>query len=217
MEYFDTTFDVKLGLGDHINVIQSLDLFKRRRSETSSIRKILLSKYPASCAYCADSNKIEAAHIEHLELGGSSEEENIILLCHQCHRRYDSGNISINDMKKISENWRETPKQPVSKDSIKVSSIPQSAVTLPPKSVIGVCEEVLKAQRERKYGKALKIIQRSRKTNSLDKEGDIYLAIKRAEINRRRSAKGVLEVTYKILSSINDLDVPTLYQPVILL
>jgi hypothetical protein len=63
-----------------------------RRTVPAILRKRLLEKHNYACVSCGIKNEIvplELAHIVSVSAGGESTEENLILLCPNCHRLFD--------------------------------------------------------------------------------------------------------------------------------
>lgn len=59
---------------------------------TASLRRALLEKYGYACAACGITNEqvlLELAHLIPLSRGGTTTEENLILLCPNCHNSLD--------------------------------------------------------------------------------------------------------------------------------
>ncbi|MBW2167454.1 MAG: HNH endonuclease [Deltaproteobacteria bacterium] len=64
----------------------------RNRGITAGLRQKLLEKYGYACAVCGVNNEkvpLELAHLVPLSQGGDTSEENLILLCPNCHRSFD--------------------------------------------------------------------------------------------------------------------------------
>jgi hypothetical protein len=64
----------------------------RNRRITASLRQKLLEKYGYACAACGVNNEkvpLELAHLVPLSQGGDTSEENLTLLCPNCHRSFD--------------------------------------------------------------------------------------------------------------------------------
>jgi len=63
-----------------------------RRNINSKLKKIIFSKYSGKCAMCGISNEdmqLEISHIYPKSFGGESTEENLILVCPNCHFKLD--------------------------------------------------------------------------------------------------------------------------------
>lgn len=197
-------------LGKHYDIIKALDPLPRERRRTSTIRNRYIKKYGSKCALCHREGPVEAAHIIPLELGAKTEANNIILLDRACHRNYDNGFLSINAMKKLATQRRSLPLT-ISK---KAAKVPDPTITAPPKAIKGIFDQLLEAQRERKFVKATKIIDKAIDQLKAYSAGHSYLLIKRGELTRRRAAQGVLDSALKQLISIKPDSIPEKYLPV---
>lgn len=63
-----------------------------RRNINSKLKKIIFSKYSGKCAMCGISNEdiqLQISHIYPKSFGGESTEENLILVCPNCHFKLD--------------------------------------------------------------------------------------------------------------------------------
>ena len=68
------------------------DKNSRNRRITAGLRKKMLEKYGYACAACGVNNEkvpLELAHLVPLSQGGDTSEENLTLLCPNCHRSFD--------------------------------------------------------------------------------------------------------------------------------
>ena len=64
----------------------------RNRRITAGLRKKMLKKYGYACAACGVNNEkvpLELAHLIPLSQGGDTSEENLTLLCPNCHQSFD--------------------------------------------------------------------------------------------------------------------------------
>lgn len=62
------------------------------RNINTKLKRMIFSKYSGKCAICGISNedtRLEISHIYPKSFGGESTEENLILVCPNCHFRLD--------------------------------------------------------------------------------------------------------------------------------
>ncbi len=193
-------------LGKDCAEVRKLDPLRKRRNETKAFRRKLLKKFGMTCGYCNQSRaslKLEAAHIVPLEIGGQTHEENLIILCSQCHRAYDSGYCSINHMVQAARDWRGghlNGYRPALQETI-VRFEPIR--DMPPTSVSDVISQIGAFQVVRKYAKGSHLIQQHLASLPADDPGKTSLLIKFAELTRRRSAVGVLGRAQHLLEGID--------------
>ncbi len=72
--------------------VENKQKLKIHRKPSSALRKKLLEKYNHACVSCGIKNEdipLEIAHIFPLVSGGETTEDNLILLCPNCHRTFD--------------------------------------------------------------------------------------------------------------------------------
>src|SRR4051794_4395454 len=62
-----------------------------RRNISPGLRKQALEKAGYVCAACGASEPLEICHIVPTALGGTSDPDNLTVLCANCHRLMDSG------------------------------------------------------------------------------------------------------------------------------
>ncbi len=213
-DLIESTYVLRNRLGHHFDIIKKLDPLPRERKLTSQIGRKLIKEYGQICGYCQKERKVEFAHIIPLEVGGTTNKENIILLCKKCHGLYDSGFLSIYAMQEIAKEWRAikyptSPRPPM--DNI---DRPAAAITPPPKSVKDVLEKVLILQSKRWYRQAINILKNELSNPQLNYTKRSYLLIKIAELNRRRSAHGVVKEALTILQTIKYEKLPPKYLPI---
>jgi tetratricopeptide (TPR) repeat protein len=174
----------------------------------------LIKYYGEKCAYCQKVGPVDIAHIIPLEIGGTTVEENLVLLCKKCHRLYDSGFLSIHTMQELVKEWRagtcsKTPRPPLG--SI---SPPPPAMTPPPESVNKLLKTVLNFQNKGWYNKAIKTIDDKFLDSNLDEIARSYLLRKKAELTRRRSARGVIAEALNILQNVDQKKIPPEQRPI---
>ena len=58
----------------------------KRRSLSKSDKAILISMHGSKCVNCGFEDRIEWHHVVPLEIGGNDTFENMIPLCHECHK-----------------------------------------------------------------------------------------------------------------------------------
>jgi hypothetical protein len=158
--------------------------------------------------------KLDAAHIIPLEIGARTTEDNIILLCKPCHKYYDCGHLSINAMSKVAEEWRRGISPPKKRKPLSSIHPPKPSITLPPDSLRKTFDAILQMQRECKFVKAIEAVSTELDNDNLTETERIYLQIKRAELFRRRSAKGVIHQALQYLLEINPKRISAKYLPV---
>jgi len=192
---------------NNFSIIKSLDVLPKERRKTRTFRASLLKEFGSKCGLCLNdfsSNNLEAAHIVPLELGSSTESSNLILLCKECHRLYDKGYMSINNMFKIHKELlsgkRNTPIY------LKNISVPYSSpsITPPPEKIKNTLEEIRQDQIKSHNVIAIKKARKELEKYSEASPEHIRLQIKIAELTRRRAAKGVLKEALNILQSLNE-------------
>lgn len=183
--------------------IKQLDPLPKERRKTKAEGKRLVLKYGNKCAVCGR-EKIEYAHIIPLAMGGITTEDNIVLLCSAHHSLYDKGGLSIGAMQKYVMEWKGGVTNPQFESSfIKEYTASQTAIAKPPEKLVDLLKDVRAFQTVKHYCKAIALIN---KELSNIKHNDVeinYLRIKKAELNRRRAAKGVLNEALKELKQIN--------------
>ena len=72
--------------------IENVSRLKRNRGVPVAIRRKLLEKYDHACAACGvkdDVVPLELAHLVPTYAGGESSEDNLTILCPNCHRTFD--------------------------------------------------------------------------------------------------------------------------------
>jgi len=187
----------------NLDKIKALDPLPKERRRTSSLKPRLISKYGVRCALCLKDGSVEAAHIIPLEIGASTQEANLILLCRSCHKKYDSGYFSIWEMQRLACEWREQKRIRPIQLKTNLTQASAWAITKPPKSVANLLKDVLRLQRERKYMKATRLIDQALPKYHPSSMASICLKIKRAEITRRRAARGVIGEALDTLRAID--------------
>jgi tetratricopeptide (TPR) repeat protein len=196
----ETSYDLRIGVGQNYEGIKRLDLLNNR-SEEARIKNKLINDHGQRCAYCQKEKEVIAAHIVPLEVGGRTVEENMILLCDDCHTKYDSGCLSIQAMLELAEEWRSGKSKPHPR--LECSDPPQ-AIIPPPSSIDkGVLDEVQDNARKRCYPKAISIVDKTIKNKGIGIAGQSYLLIKKAELTRRRNKRNMLVNALSTLQSVN--------------
>lgn len=210
----ESTTDIRKSLSNHLAVIKKLDPLPRERSRTVAIKLKLKNRYGSTCGYCGKKAELDAAHIKPLEIGAHTTEDNIILICKPCHKYYDSGHLSINAMSKVAKEWKNGTIPKKTRKPLASISPPKPSITLPPNSLRTIFNAVLKMQGKRKYAKAIRTINSELDNDNLTETERIYLKIKRAELFRRRSAKGVVDRALQYLLEIDPQKISAKYLPV---
>jgi hypothetical protein len=210
----ESTTNIRRSLGKHLAHITKLDPWFRERKRTDAIKLKLKKKHDNACGYCRKRAKLVAAHIIPLEIGASTTEDNIILLCDPCHNYYDSGHLSINAMSKVAKEWRAGISPQKKRKPLSSIHSPKPSITLPPASLRTTFDAVLKMQGKRWCPKAIKVINKILNNDKLSATERVYLQIKRAELFRRRSAKGVVDQARQYLLEIDPQRISAKYLPV---
>lgn len=202
-------------MGNHFELIKRLDPLPRERGRTGEFRQKLISKFGEKCGYCSLATTVDAAHLIPLEIGGTTEEENLILLCRKCHSHFDAGALSIRAMLEVAKEWRSGTPLVMPRSPLADIRPPSPTITEPPSSVGKALERVLLLQKDRKWVKAIGLIDDLLKDSGVfHLPGCYYLLIKRAELTRRRAARGVLEEALRSLQDIDQNKLPEKYWPV---
>lgn len=210
----ESTTEIRRSLGKHLAHIKKLDPWIRERRCTGKVKLKLTKKYGNACGYCGQTARMDAAHIIPLEIGAQTTDDNIILLCKPCHKDYDSGHLSINAMSKVAKEWRAGIILKKTRKPLASIQTPKSSITPPPDSLRTISDAVLKRQRKRWYRKAIGVIKRTLDNDNPTATERIYLQIKRAELFRRCSAKGVVDQALQYLLEIDPKKIPVKYLPV---
>ena len=210
----ESTRDIRKSLGKHLAHITKLDPKFRERKRTEAIKLKLQKKHGSACGYCGKKARRVAAHIIPLEIGASTTEDNIILLCDPCHNYYDSGHLSINAMSKVAREWRAGSSPQKKRRPLSSSHSPKPSMTPPPASLRTLFDAVLQMQGKRWYRKAIRKINKKLDKDNLTATEQAYLQIKRAELFRRCSAKGVVNKALQYLLEIDPQRISAKYLPV---
>lgn len=190
-------------LGAHLSVIRSLDPLLKERRRTRTFRPKLLKKYGSICCLCLEKLAVEAAHIVPLEIGAKTVESNLVLLCKPCHKLYDTGHLSISDMEKLADDWRQGKRtQPLILGSSEMPLTPAS-ITPPPEKIRETLDKILVLQRRTELVKATELSSAALKKHTKNSNEHSCLLIKIAELTRRRAKRGVLPKALEILESID--------------
>ena len=184
------------------------------RKKTKTVRKSVIKNDPPGCATCETRNiRLEAHHIEPIEVGGQTKEKNIIMLCKKkCHKKVHKGRVSIvrlNELKNLKGKKREEFKQTIfcNDDQLGEKDVPELAKP--------IYNDIRLWQQKRQFAKAVGYIECSLpKIDDSKKKGinaKIYLIIKEADIMRRRAGNEMRSIALAILNDevfpkINDLD-----------
>lgn len=213
--YLESSGSIRHCMGVELARIALLDPLPRERKATRALRRVLLRGYGERCGYCLRRRKVEAAHIIPLEIGATTTEENLILLCRPCHRHYDAGHFPIASMANIASDWR----RKIIPDPLRLPLEPISgaspAIAAPPAPISAFLENLLPFERLRQYRKAIDAIERECVQNGsrLGRIERLYLSIKRAELIRRRAVPGAVLAALKVLQEISPTAIPAAYQP----
>jgi hypothetical protein len=214
MDLIDSATTLRKRMGDYLTTIKRLDPRHMERLVAGALKRDLVKHYKSICACCSADKDIQGAHIVPVAIGGRTEENNLILLCKQCHGLYDAGHLSINRMLSIAQRWRRNSSSPLSPSPILPQDKPFPTMTDPPQSVMRISDDLLELQREREYPKAMKLIERWLSNPQICETGRIYLQIKKAELTRRRSGQGKITRALRFLKEIAPETIPQQYRPV---
>jgi len=77
----------------------------KRQSISHELRKRLLSQSGYMCVICGAKEHLEICHMTPLSLGGSNDEENLIVLCPTCHVSVDRAQMSPEILRKYKDQW----------------------------------------------------------------------------------------------------------------
>lgn len=212
-DIIDSGIPLRHLLGGHLARIGSFDPLKRERNLTRRYRQRLIRQYGSICGYCGHRGTVDAAHIVPLEVGSKTNSTNLILLCKHCHHLYDNGHCSISRMSEVAVDWGCRRFSGSSRRPLRPMRTPTPTISTPPPAVRQVFDEVLRCQRERKFVKAIKLIDALRPDIAIPESARVYCRIKRAELTRRRAAHGVADQSLRELEGINRTTVPTSYLP----
>jgi hypothetical protein len=200
----ESSTDLILALGSHLAAIRNLDPLARSREETRKYRRRLLRAYGQRCGYCLRAyspDNLEIAHIIPLEIGGLTTEDNLIVLCKSCHGSFDSGKCSIKLMTTIAAAWRE--EVPLSGQRPPLEMNQMTAASIHAGGLSGnVLDEVTRLQPMRRYVKAINLINNRLLEKATTPDSSIFLMIKRAELTRRRAARGAVGRAFAMLKEI---------------
>ncbi|MBM3142858.1 MAG: HNH endonuclease [Chloroflexi bacterium] len=213
LETIESTYLIRERLGNYLKLIEALDPLPRERQLTKKWRTILMDKFGTTCGYCGVSNRVDTAHLISLEIGGTTVCENLILLCKKCHGLFDTGYLSIHAMSEVAKEWRCGAKPAFPRPQLDDVKPPDTTFTEPPRLQPQILARISSFQTQRKYVKAIDLINHHLANSRLTDSEHYYLLIKRAELTRRRSARGVLDKALRGLQAIKPDRVPKHYLP----
>ena len=210
-EIIETTYQIRRELKSYIEFYKCLDVLRKHRDATKSYRKKLIKRYGKHCAICGDKQNIETAHIVPLEIGGPTECENLVLLCHTCHSNFDGGAVSINEMKCYARKWRSRNGLAIGKKKIEAPARTEPSMFPPPATIES---KVASANEDAHHGHFPKAIKELKKICSYSDVGHcekMYIKLKIIELTRRRNKQGVLKESLDMLSHIDPIQMPAGY------
>jgi len=213
LETIESTYLIRKRLGNHLMLLKNLDPLRQERQLTRKWRRILIDKFGTTCGYCAASRGVDTAHLIPLEIGGTTVCENLILLCSGCHERFDTGRVSIHAMSEVANEWRRGMVSASPRPALDDMRPPSPTFTEPLGSIRGVLHKISDFQTQRKYVKATKFIDQYLANSRPINSERYYLLIKRAELTRRRSARGVLDEALYSLQALKLNKLPERYLP----
>lgn len=188
--------------------VEKLDV--KDRTSNRTYKKRLKNRYrnpktkQTVCAYCGKHiEPLDAAHIEPVEIGGPTSEENLILLCKNCHNAYDKGALSISAMKKIAKGWKCKRRIPLKEP---MGTMPE--MIKPPRGLDRFVRSIRKMETERTGNKATKAIDKKLRGGSLTEAQKSYIQILQAEMIRRGAGKNAVRQALKRLDAIDLSKVP---------
>ena len=68
---------------------------KKRSSKDKKIRLEGKQRDYYTCQICGSTENVEGHHVVDYSFGGASDPDNIITLCHDCHRKVHDGLVDI--------------------------------------------------------------------------------------------------------------------------
>ncbi len=213
-QLIESSADLRKRLHSEIARIKELDPLPHERRKTGGKKRRLLATYGDKCGYCDSYEPLDAAHIVPLEIGGKTEEKNLILLCKGCHNHYDDGHLSISEMSKIAKCWRKGLKDRVIHPPLCPREHTSPTIAPPPRSVYKAFQTILQYKRERKFAKAVLLTEQLLRDSGLSDDARQYLRIKRAELTRRRAMRGAVELARCYIEEIDPVHVPLDYHSV---
>jgi hypothetical protein len=205
---------LKSRLGDALKPVAKLDQKDRHRKATRSLGRKLQREFGRACWYDGKRySGIDTAHLIAVEMGGTTCEENVALLCRTCHKNYDRGHLSTAGMRTVVRQWRESggsldPREPLGK-----RNEPPSAIVPPPTSVTSVAKTVDRHRSLRELGLATAAVERALERRDLDDDGRAWLLIKRIELWRRRSGADALSNAARLCDAIDPSKLPEAMRP----
>lgn len=197
-DIIDSASKIKGRLGEHLDLIKKMDLRLRHRARTEDARKRLLRRYGARCAYHLEwlvPDKLEAHHIVPLEIGGLTNDENLILLCKKCHRLCHSGYVSISEMLKVADEWRADRTPNSQREILDEAPLDRLAYL-----------------RKRGYHKKVIDLINLNLAKRTSKDHRVGLLIQRAKEMRLRAGHGVVELALRLLMEVNSQGIPLQYK-----
>jgi hypothetical protein len=205
-----SNYTIRKALGGDYHTIRDFDDLAEERRIAGSMVKRLMNSGPfcASCGQAATNGKrLEGAHILALEEGGRSRSDNLVLLCHDCHRMFDEGYASRNEMAEAARAWRGGSLRRLDHlmQRRKVEANRQQATVRPLVDTLGLLEKggaVYGLLQARRWRKALRALREARRLG-VSTQDDQVLAIVEAQTERRRGAIGALERGSRLLREID--------------
>ena len=216
IQTLESTGEIRRALGEEAcRLIEEFDVLHQERGRTDLERRKLLSKYPSSCATCAicpsgSRGRLEAAHLLSLEEGGRTTEDNLVLLCSECHQLYDRGYASLKEMTEEARLWRSGSIRPIKVVMLarKTQMEQKHGVMRPladPRGLLKKRDFYVLIQ-ARNWRKALETIA---SMDGLLSEADRQvMMIVEAQVQRRRAAHGALESAKRVLDRIHVNQLP---------
>lgn len=202
------SLQIRHALGPVLDFIRVASKLVEERNETKRLKHKMWKHLPHVCAACrmsfSDDMKAEAAHICALEEGATTTEDNLVLLCKECHKLYDKGFASLMEMREASALWRANR---VCKLRSKMDERLQSQLPV----ILGTSgipreREIYALQTLGHFLQALKILNEP--IYGEDEERKALSDIIRANIERRRSAQSSLHRCVGILLNTKKDKIP---------
>lgn len=205
-----SNYTIRKALGGDYQTIRDFDDLAEERGIAGSMLNRLMKSGPfcASCGQAAtDGKRLEGAHILALEEGGLSSTDNLVLLCHDCHRMFDEGYASRNEMEEAARAWRRGSLSRLDRlmQRRKVEANRQQATVRPLGDRLELLEKggaVYGLLQARRWRKALRALREARRLG-ISTQDDQVLAIVEAQTQRRRGAIGALERGFRLLRGID--------------
>jgi hypothetical protein len=191
-----TTWHVRVALGEDYTYIKDhFDPLPEQREKTRDTAAEAFKGKPKACAICGEKIRLQSAHIQALAECGETTPENLIPLCSStpgrkgCHRLYDTGCASQQEMFEARQHWMQTGPDPSLRSLMKKRLCLHRSQ--PPNSGATAGDEIQHFIDNGYYCLALKAIRK--RLSGVSGAERFRYELKRIEVLRRRTAKDSLE------------------------